>query len=158
MKTGLAADPTGEGPAARRTGRVCAILLAAAMSWLCTAQSGAAAADAAVDALVCDQAGPITASRSGRSGRAYPCYTLERLSGLRVGGAMLFCDQPGAIVATRDGRSGRRHDCYALGEMVEVPLARTILICDLEEGIAASRTGLSGRRYGCYTLAPVGDR
>ncbi len=118
--------------------------------------SGGAANGADV-AMICDEPGPIAASRSGKSGRHYPCYSLEPVSGVGLGGATLFCDEDGTIVAARSGRSGRRHACYVLGSEIEARLGRHTIICDEEHGAAASRSGIAGRRYDCYALEPVPD-
>lgn len=119
--------------------------------------SGGAAYSAGEVAIICDEPGAIAASRSGKSGRHYPCYSLEPVSGIVLVGAALFCDEDGTIVAARSGRSGRRHACYVLGAEIEAQVGSHTIICDDEHGAAASRSGIAGRRYDCYALEPVLD-
>lgn len=107
--------------------------------------------------LICDEPANIRASRTGASGRAYPCYTLERATNLRFGRSTLHCDEEGPTYAARSGRSGRYHACYALGQIAEFQYRGATIACDIDHGRDATRLGLSGRRYDCYALSPVPD-
>ena len=107
--------------------------------------------------LICDEPADIRASRSGASGRAYPCYTLEREVNLHLGRTTLHCDEEGPVYAARSGRSGRYHACYVLGQITEFEYRGATIACDIDHGRDSTRLGLSGRRYDCYALEPVPD-
>ncbi|MEK9953284.1 MAG: hypothetical protein VW687_14150, partial [Curvibacter sp.] len=100
--------------------------------------------------LICDEPADARASRFGGSGRAYPCYTLERAIDLSFGRVTLHCDEEGPAYAARSGRSGRYHACYALGQITEFRFRGATITCDIDHGRDSTRLGISGGRYDCY--------
>lgn len=119
--------------------------------------SPAALAQSDTATLICDEPADARASRFGGSGRAYPCYTLERAIDLSFGRVTLHCDEEGPAYAARSGRSGRYHACYALGQITELRFRGATITCDIDHGRDSTRLGISGRRYDCYALQPVPD-
>ena len=114
-----------------------------------------AAAYAGAAEIFCDKPGGIVSSKSGQSGRAYPCYSLKKIASFTIpySAYKIICDREGAITASTTGQSGRRYSCYSLSGRFEVRINNTVLVCDEDKGPGSSSLGESGRKYACHTLS-----